>query len=207
MELLSDYRIEVTSLSHSSSIQSSLLTRFKASITGQCSLGKRWRKTTVPRGFKGGRKDNNEKEIMRQERRKRTQTAINKTVWRSVCSGPEEDMRKHPCPVPYYSCTERATLQILTPLVCVITIILWTSSVFHTRCKEVSILHFISCIYLFIYIFFLGGGGCSLWKWYCCTFYGWILSVDYMATAVKTTRQTITIKAPTLLSCAFRMKR
>lgn len=100
MALLSDYRIEVTSLSHSSSIQSSLLTRFKASITGERSLGKRWRKTTVPWGVKRGRKDNNEKEIMRQERRKRTQTAINKAVWRSVCSGPEGGMRKHPCPVP-----------------------------------------------------------------------------------------------------------
>lgn len=56
MELLSDYRIEVTSLSHSSSIQSSLLTQFKASINGERLLGKRWRKTTVPRGVKGGEK-------------------------------------------------------------------------------------------------------------------------------------------------------
>lgn len=55
IELLSDYRIEVTSLSHSSSIQSSLLTLFKASITGKRLLGKRWKKTTVLQGVKGGR--------------------------------------------------------------------------------------------------------------------------------------------------------
>lgn len=87
IELLSDYRIEVTSLSHSSSIQSSLLTLVKASITRKRLRGRRWKKTTVPQGVKGGRKDNKEKEIMRQERRKRTPAAINKAVWRTVYSG------------------------------------------------------------------------------------------------------------------------
>lgn len=41
MRLLSECRIEVTSLRHSSSIQSGLLTLFKASITGKGLLGKK----------------------------------------------------------------------------------------------------------------------------------------------------------------------